>query len=166
MVERRLAAFGMGLVALMQLVFVVTGGDRGATYVGINAVAFAATAFMAWGLAQPRSAGLLAGIGGGFALLALVRVVNVVLDLTRIAFPISMLMFAGWALTAVAFVLWAADARRPRDALARAGLYLTGAAYFLAAMTSLSRLTPLLAITAGTVGLLIAAPNVTASRDG
>lgn len=162
---RAFATLGFVLVALMGLVFTATGGDRGPLYVGVNALGTGAAGLAALG-AWRRHEGLWL-LGAGLAMLALVRLLNVVLDLTRIALPVSLLMLAGWSLAAGGVFAHAAS-RRPRGALVAFGLYLAAAAYAWALVGSLGsgRLSAVGGILLGTVGLLVAAPDFTASPSG
>lgn len=159
MEPRRIAAAGLGLVALMQTVFVVTGGSRGPLYVAVNAlgIALAATAVAgAWRF--PAAMGLRL-LGIAFAGQAVLRLLNVVLELTRLPFWESAIMLTGWAIAGASALAWSFEPARPRAGL-RAGLYVVGAAYFAALLTTLGSgyLPAIFALLVGTIGVLLAAP--------
>ncbi|MEA3199088.1 MAG: hypothetical protein QOE90_516 [Thermoplasmata archaeon] len=147
------------MVAAMQVVFVATGGDRGALYVGVNALGVGAALVMvagAWRFPSPTG---LAMLGGGLVAQATLRALNVALDLTRLPLWDSALVFAGWTLAAGGALAWSVAPERPRAGLG-AGLFLAGAGYFAALMVTLAsgRISAILALLAGTLGLLLAAP--------
>jgi hypothetical protein len=169
----RLAVVGLGMVAAMGFVFVATGGDRGGLYVVVNALAVVAALVAAWGAARLPSRTGMALLGGGLLGQAAMRLLNVVLDLTRLPLWQSALIFAGWTLAGASAAAWAARPERPRAGGVRTGLFLAGAGYFFAFMATLSadRLSALGALLLGTLGLLLAAPRVegpppTSSRGG
>jgi hypothetical protein len=162
---RQLAVIGFGTVALAQIVFVVTGGDRGPTYVAVNALSLAAIlscAFVARRLPARRA---VVGVGAALLAMGVLRILNVVLGTTRVALWISFGMAAGWILAGASALVWAADETTPRDALVRAGLYVVGFGYFasLAGAVSQGRVSAILGILLACIGLLVAAPNVRSS---
>lgn len=146
---RGLAVFGLILVALMQIVFFVTGGDRAFPYREVQAVSFIATLAMVWGTMRGVPTALAVGAGVNLVM----RVLQPVLGLTRLPLWTNALLALGWA-----WIL--ADAARGRAP--KAGLYVLGAAHFVSALVAESRLSAFLALCMGAIGLLLAAPSLTA----
>gem|GEM_PF-3716792 len=168
MVERPLAVAGLAMVAAMALLFTATGGDRGGLYVLVNSFSVAAAIVATAGAARFPSPRGLALLGGGLLAQGALRGLNVLLDLTRLPLWQSLLILAGWVLAGSSAVAWAARPERPRAAGLRLGLQVAGATYFLALVATLSadRLSALLALLVGTVGLLLAAPQFSDGPDG
>ena len=150
---RSLAVFGLLLVAAMQLIFLATGGDRPAPYREIQALSIAATATIAWGAWRGHHLAMAAGS----ALDLLARLLQPLLGLTRLPLWANALLALGWALACL-------QSARRRDPAA--GLWILGAAHFLAATISLSRLTAAAALTIGAAGCFLAAANVGRGAGG
>lgn len=169
--EARLAVLGLAMVTLMGATFVATGGDRGGLYVAVNTLSVAAALAATVGAARfPARVGL-ALLAGGLLGQALLRGLNVLLDLTRLPVWDSALILVGWAVAGGAALAWAARPETPRPGGLRWGLYLAGVGYFLALMVTLAsgRLASQAALLVGTLGLLMAAPAfepLTASPGG
>lgn len=150
---RRLAALGFSLVALMQLIFLVTGGDRAFPYQEVQALSLAGTIAIVWGAWSGHDTAL----AGGFAVNLFTRVLQPLLGVTRLPLWSTAILVLGWT--------WAlAQAARGRDP--RMGVWILGVAHFLAALTSFARLTSTIALCLGAVGLFLAAPNFRAREAG
>jgi hypothetical protein len=166
---RRVAALGMALAALMQLVFLLGGTDRGAAYEALQAVGLAAALAACWGVgALPARAGLGAfavGMAGG----ALVRVLGVALSLSRVPLPVNLLLAAGYLVAMAGAILWAREpdrgARHARTV--RGGAALVALGYFAATLNSFGggRLAGIVGLALGAVGFALAAPFVHAPGE-
>jgi hypothetical protein len=146
----------------MGVVFVATGGDRGGLYLVVNGLAALATGVATAGAARfPARAGL-GMLGGGLLAQGALRGLNVLLDLTRLPLGESLILLVGWTLAGASATAWAADPSRPRAGGVRLGLYVAGFGYFLALMTTLAsgRVSAVAGLLLGTVGLLLAAPQL------
>lgn len=144
---RVLAAFGFVLVALMQLVFLVTAGDRPFPYREVQVVSLLGTVALVWGAWSARDVLLTAGL----AVNLFTRVLQPILGVTRLPVWITAILVVGW--------IWAL-ARSARGRSPKAGLWLLGLGHFVAALTAFSRLTALLALSLGAVGFFLAATGV------
>lgn len=163
---RRIAVAGLLLVVAMQATFVATGGDRGPVYVAVNAVGLVAAGAMVAGAWRFPDATALRLLGGGLVAQALLRGLNVALGLTRLPVWDSALILAGWALAGASALAWSFAPQRPRSGL-RLGLQVAGAGYFLALAVTLAsgRISAILALLGGTLGLLLAAPWLAADDE-
>ena len=150
---RRLAGIGFTLVALMQLIFLLTGGDRAFPYQEVQALSLAGTIALVWGAWRQHDMAL----AGGFAVNLFTRVLQPLLGVTRLPLWSTAILVLGWT--------WAlAQAARGRDA--RIGVWILGLAHFLAALTTFARLTSTIALGLGAVGLFLAAPNLRQAGKG
>lgn len=144
---RKLAAIGFALVALMQLIFFLTGGDRPFPYKPVQLLSVAGTLAIVWGAWRGDDTAMAVGFGVNL----LTRVLQPVLGLTRLPVWSTAILAVGWT--------WAlANAARGRSA--RAGVWVLGAGHFLASFTAIGRTTAFLALGIGAVGLFLAAPNM------
>lgn len=156
---RSLAALGLALTALMQVVFFLTAGDRPFPYAEIQILAVLASAAAAFGAWRGE-----AGVGwlaAGLGVNALARFAQIAMGLSRLPLTLNLALLAGYTGGALFAALWA---RRPAEpahaARTRAALWLLAAAYFLSTLTALSRLTAAFALAVGAAGMALAAPNV------
>lgn len=163
---RQLAAFGMGLAACMQLLFAILGAGRGGFYVALQLVGLAGFAALAWGLAKPDAREGLAAMGVGFVLALAGRAASAGLGFSRLPLALNVALVLALALGAYAALMWTV---RPQEAASyargvRGALALLGVGFFVAAFAALGAgsFGPMLALTLGSVGFLLAAPNVEA----
>lgn len=160
--SREVAAFGLGLTTLMQLVFLVTGFERGAVYLALVAVGAAAAALATWGALRLGRRDGPSLLSVGMALSGLARAALIVTGLSRLAPWLNWGLVVAYAWVAVWAALWAAGPAggASRAAAARLGTYVLGAGFFVASMNALSggRLSGLLGLALGSVGHLVAAP--------
>lgn len=146
---RNLAVLGIALVAIMQLVFALTSGDRPFPYREVQVVSIVGTLVLAWGVARGRTGAMVAGA----AVDLVTRVLQPLLGLTRLPLWLNLLFSLGWAW----MVLDAGRGRAPR-----AGLWVLGLGHALAMLTAGARMTAFLALGLGAIGFFLAAPNVAA----
>lgn len=146
---RRLATVGLVLVALMQAFFFLSGSDRPFPYRELQIVSVAATLAMAYAIARGTTFPF--AVGAGVNLVT--RALQPVLGLTRLPFWANALLMLGWA--------WAL-AESARGRTPRAALWILALAHFVSALTASGRFSSLAALMLGAIGLLLAAPNLSA----
>lgn len=144
---RKLAAIGFVFVALMQLVFLVTAGDRPFPYREVQVVSLVGTLVLVWGAWTGRDVGLAVGFGVNL----FTRVLQPILGITRLPLWTTAILAIGWAWATVQ----AARGRSPA-----VGFWILGVGYALAMLTVFSRFGAAMALGLSAVGFFLAAPNV------
>lgn len=157
---RSLATFGLSLSAAMQAIFFLTGLGRGGLYLAVQLVAVLFSGTAAWGVAAGGRAGAWA-LGAGLAGNAVVRAVSMAAGLSRLPTWVNVWILVAYAAAGLFALLHAA---RPARSLApvRGAAWALGFGWFVAAGNAMSggRLWALLALMLGSVGFLLAAPNL------
>lgn len=161
--NREMIVTGLALVVGMHAIFLATGAERGPVYLALQALglagAVAALAAVAWAPARGPLA-----LGAGLATLALVRVLHIVLELSRLPLWLNWGLAAAYAAGAGYALAWAlapdladAGARGVRGAA-----WALGFLHFAASVVALSggRLAGIVALAAGSVGFFLLAPNL------
>lgn len=148
---RKLAALGFVLVALMQLIFLLTGNDRPFPYKEVQVISIAGTLAIAWGAWKEHDMAM----AGGFAANLFTRILQPLLGLTRLPLWSTAILAVGWT--------WAlAESARGRNP--KIGVWILGIAHFLSMLTAFSRFWAALGLALGAVGLFLAAPNLRRER--
>jgi hypothetical protein len=153
-VPRRVAVLGLGLVAVMQLIFALTGSDRPASYVPIQLASAGASLAAAYGLARlDRGGGPWMTIG--FAINLVTRILQIVLGLSKLALWINVALIAAFGLAMGYAATWANGRGRPGKL--RVALVVLAIVHFIAMLDALSRLNAAIGLALGTAGFSMAA---------
>lgn len=156
---RQAVVAGLGLVALMQLVFLLTAGDRPTPYAEVQALSLVATLAAAYGASRLGERPGMTIMAAGLGVNALMRVVQFVFGLSRLPMLVGLAFLAGFALASFLCATWSsapeAQARRLRFAF-----WLLALAHFVAMLVALSRFNAALGLALGAAGFALAAPNV------
>lgn len=150
---RRIAVAGLALVGVMQVYFVLTGRDRPVAYGPVQGLSALATFGAAYGLSR-LDAGGAPWLAIGFGVNALTRVLQVVLDLTRLPPSLNFVVAAAYVLAAVVAGM---DAGKPhRHGRVRAAIGVLAAAHFIFMLAALSVLSASFGLAMEVAGLALA----------
>lgn len=168
----RLSVGGLGVVAAMHLLFVLTGLADPSPSMALSGIGFVGAIVCAWGLWAAPARPPLGALAGGIALLLGVRATYLFRGLGDVGLDDlgGFLAVGGFLLALVHAVLWAirpTHGAAARMAGLRLGLGITAAGYFASMVTVISSgsLTTMLGLLLGAVGFSLAAPNVHEARN-
>lgn len=151
---RRVAVAGLALVGVMQLYFVLMGRDRPAAYGPVQGLSALATFGAAYGLSRLDRGGA-PWLAIGLGVNALTRVLQVVLDLTRLPPSLNFLVAGAYLLAAIVAGM---DAGKPhRHGRVRTALWALTAAHFVFFLAALSVLTAAFGLAMEVAGFALAA---------
>lgn len=138
----------------MQVWFAFTGADRPAAYVPVQVLSAAGTVAGALGLARLDRGGA-PWIATGMGLNVVGRLLQVVLELTRLPLWLNVALALGFGFAMVVAIAWALG--RPRTSRLQLAFALLALVHFLSMLWALSRLSAAFGLALGAAGFAMAA---------
>lgn len=152
--QRDFVVTGLVFLVLMQVAFLSSSPERGATYAAIQTVGLVAAIVALWGVRQGGSTPQWA-LASGLGLLAIIRILQTVLGISRLPLTMQYALFGSLALASASVALnWS---------ITKATFWVLAGVYFAGSVFALTggSLPGLLGLAAGMIGFSLIAPNWT-----